>query len=78
MAIAMGTLWEYITRHRERLGVELSDEEVRGITRAFHIGNPFYALAVGVAFISPAIVLVIIAAMALYYMVSGMRSPDLQ
>jgi uncharacterized membrane protein len=77
MAIAMGTLWEYITRHREGLGVELSDEEVRAITRAFHIGNPFYALAVGVAFVSPAIVLVIIGAMALYYMVSGMRSPDL-
>jgi uncharacterized membrane protein len=78
MAIAMGTLWEYITRHRAALGVELSDDEVRRITRAFHIGNPFYAVAVIVAFISPAIVLVIIAAMALYYMVSGMRSPDLQ
>src|SRR4051795_1966326 len=78
MAIAMGTLWEYITRRRERLGVELTDEEVHRITRAFHIGNPFYALAVGVAFISPAIVLVIIGAMAIYYMVSGMRSPDLR
>jgi uncharacterized membrane protein len=77
MAIAMGTLWEYITRHREALGVELSDEEVRRITRAFHLGNPFYAVAVAVAFISPAAVLVIIGAMALYYMVSGMRSPDL-
>jgi uncharacterized membrane protein len=77
MAIAMGSLWEYITRRREELGVELSDEEVRSITRAFHIGNPFYAVAVAVAFVSPVAVLVIIAAMALYYMVSGMRSPDL-
>ena len=77
MAIAMGTLWEYITRRRKELGVELSDEEVRRITRAFHIGNPFYAAAVAMAFISPAIVLVIIGAMAVYYMVSGMRSPDL-
>jgi integrase len=57
--------------------VELTDDEVRRITRAFHIGNPFYAVAVAVAFISPAAVLVIIAAMAVYYMVSGMRSPDL-
>ena len=77
MAIAMGGLWEYITRRRDQLGVELSDEEVRSITRAFHIGNPFYAVAVAVAFISPVAVLVIIAGMALYYMVSGMRSPDL-
>jgi uncharacterized membrane protein len=76
MAVSFGTLWEYITRHRQLLGVELSDEEIRRITLAFHLGNPFYALAVVFAFISPAIVLVIIGAMALYYMLSGMRSPD--
>ena len=76
MSVSFASLWEYITRHRELLGVELSDQEIRGITRAFHLGNPFYAMAVGVAFISPATVLVIIGALALYYMVSGMRSPD--
>jgi uncharacterized membrane protein len=76
MAIAFGALWEYITRHREALGVQLSDAEVRRTSRAFQLGNPFYAVAVAVAFISPAIVLVIIGAMAVYYMVSGMRSPD--
>jgi uncharacterized membrane protein len=78
MAIAMGTLWEYITRHRKALGVELNDEQVRSITRSFHLGNPFYAVAVAMAFVSPVAVLVIIAAMALYYMVSGMRSPNLE
>jgi uncharacterized membrane protein len=76
MAVAFGVLWEYITRHREKLGVELTDEEVRRRSRAFQIGNPFYALAVIVAFISPAVVLVIIGALAVYYMVAGMRSPD--
>jgi uncharacterized membrane protein len=76
MSVAFGVLWSYITTHREALGVELSDDEVRGITRAFQLGNPFYAVAVIVAFISPAIVLVIAGAMALYYMVAGMRSPD--
>jgi uncharacterized membrane protein len=76
MAISFGVLWEYITRHREKLGVELTDEEVRRTSLAFQIGNPFYALAVVVAFISPAAVLVIIGALAVYYMVSGMRSPD--
>jgi uncharacterized membrane protein len=78
MAIAFGGLWEYITRHREPLGVQLSDAEVRSTSRAFQLGNPFYAAAVIVAFISPAIVLVIIGAMAVYYMVVGMRSPDTQ
>jgi uncharacterized membrane protein len=76
MAISFGVLWEYITRHREKLGVELTDEEVRRRSLAFQIGNPFYAIAVGVAFISPAAVLVIIGALAVYYMVAGMRSPD--
>ena len=76
MAVAFGVLWEYITRHREKLGVELSDEEVRRRSLAFQIGNPFYAIAVIVAFISPAAVLAIIGALAVYYMVSGMRSPD--
>jgi TMEM175 potassium channel family protein len=76
MAIAFGVLWEYITRHREKLGVELTDEEVRRRSLAFQIGNPFYAVAVVVAFISPAAVLVIIGALAVYYMFAGMRSPD--
>jgi uncharacterized membrane protein len=77
MAISFGVLWEYITRHREGLGVELTDEEVRRRSRSFQIGNPIYALAVVVAFISPAVVLVIIGALAVYYMLAGMRSPDL-
>jgi uncharacterized membrane protein len=75
-AIAFGVLWEYITRHREKLGVELTDEEVRRTSLAFQIGNPFYLLALVVAFISPEAVLVIIAALAVYYMVAGMRSPE--
>jgi uncharacterized membrane protein len=76
MAVAFGVLWEYITRHRTKLGVELTDEEVRRRSIAFQIGNPFYAIALIVAFISPAVVLVIIGALAVYYMVAGMRSPD--
>jgi uncharacterized membrane protein len=78
MGVAFGALWTYITSHRDLLGVELSDEEVRRTSVAFMIGNPFYAVAVIMAFISPAVVLVIIAALAVYYMVIGMRSPDIQ
>ena len=77
MAMAFGGLWTYITRHREQLGVELTDEEVRRTTLIFLIGNPFYAVALIVAFISPEGVLVINALLALYYLVVGMRSPEL-
>lgn len=77
MGLAFGTLWVYITRHRELLGVELTDDEVQTATRRFILGNPFYALAIGISFVSPAAVLVIIAALALYYAVAGMRSPTI-
>jgi uncharacterized membrane protein len=77
LAIAFGLLWTYITRHRKSLGVELTDEQVRRTTLVFLIGNPIYAVAVVFAFISPAAVLVINALLALYYLVVGIRSPDL-
>ena len=77
MGVAFGLLWTYITRRRDRLGVELSDEEVRRTSLTFLIGIPFYAVALAVAFISPAVVLVINGALTLYYMVVGMRSPEL-
>jgi uncharacterized membrane protein len=77
MGMSMGLLWTYITRHRQRLGVELTDAEVQSRTRGFVIGNPFYVAALIVSFISPAVVLVIIAGVAAYYMAIGMRSPDL-
>jgi uncharacterized membrane protein len=75
MGLSFGGLWVYITRHRHLLGVELTDDEVRRATVRFTLGNPIYALAIGVSFISPAAVLVIISALALYYAVAGMRSP---
>jgi hypothetical protein len=78
MGVAFGSLWVYITRHRWLLGVELSDEEVRSATRRFTLGNPIYLLAIGISFISPVAVLVIIAGLAVYYAVAGMTSPALR
>jgi uncharacterized membrane protein len=75
MSVAYGLLWTYITNRKELLGVELTDEQVRRISRRFLIGNPLYVVQLIVAFISPAVVLVINAALAVYYMVAGMKSP---
>ena len=79
MGLAFGFLWIYISRHRHLLGVELTDDQVRRATWRFVAGNPLYALAVGVSFVSPAIVLVVIALLAIYYALPGaggaMRSP---
>jgi uncharacterized membrane protein len=75
MAISYGFLWTYITNRRQLLGVELTDTQIRRTTRSFLIGIPFYALAVTVSFVSPAAVLAMIAALAFYYAVAGMRSP---
>ena len=78
MGLAMGALWTYISHHRDGLGVQLSDEEIRRTSVTFLIGSPFYAISVIVAFISPAVVLVITGVVAVYYMAIGMRSPDLR
>jgi uncharacterized membrane protein len=75
MGASFGFLWTYISRHRGLLGVELTDEQIRKTTARFLIGNPIYAVAVVFSFISPAVVLVIIALLAVYYAVAGMRSP---
>jgi len=76
MSVAYGILWTYITHRRERLGVRLTDDEVRRISRRFMVGNPVYVIQLIVAFISPALVLVINAALAVYYMVVGMQEPE--
>jgi uncharacterized membrane protein len=77
MGIAFNLFWTYVIRHRAELGVEIPDEEVRRVSVGFMIGSPMYAVSVIMAFISPAVVLIIIAASTVYYMFSGMRSPDL-
>jgi uncharacterized membrane protein len=77
MGIAFNLFWTYIVKHRRELGVEIPDEEVRRTSVGFMIGSPLYAVAVGMAFISPAVVLVIVGAVAAYYMIAGMQSPDL-
>ena len=77
MGIAFDLFWTYIVKHRRELGVEIPDEEVRRMSIGFMIGSPIYVVAVIMAFISPAVVLIIIPAVAVYYMLAGMRSPDL-
>jgi uncharacterized membrane protein len=77
MGIAFNLFWTYIVKHRRKLGVEIPDEEVRRMSLGFMIGSPLYVIAVIMAFISPAVVLIITGAVAAYYMVAGMRSPDL-
>jgi TMEM175 potassium channel family protein len=77
MGVAFNLIWAYIVRHRGELGVEIPEEEIRRISVNFMIGSPIYAVGVAMAFISPAVVLAIVAAVAVYYMLVGMRSPDL-
>ena len=77
MGIAFNVFWTYIVKHRRELGVEIPDEEIRHMSVGFMIGSPMYVVAVAMAFISPAVVLIIIGGVAAYYMVAGMRSPDL-
>jgi uncharacterized membrane protein len=77
MAVCFGVLWTYITAHKRELGVDLTDEEIRHRTRLFTAGTPVYIAGIGIAFISPEVVLVITALLAVYYAAAGgMRSPE--
>jgi TMEM175 potassium channel family protein len=75
MGVSFGLLWTYVTSHRKALGVSLTDEEVRRTKRSFLIGNPIYALAFAMSFVSATAVLAIVALVAVYYAIVGMRSP---
>jgi uncharacterized membrane protein len=77
MGFAFNLFWTYVVKHRRELGVEIPDEEIRRTTVLFSIGSPIYVVALVMAFISPPVVLIIISAVAVYYMFVGMRSPDL-
>jgi TMEM175 potassium channel family protein len=77
VAASFSMLWLYITAHRQELGVDLGDEEIRRRTRLFTAGAPVYLVSIGIAFVSPGAVLVINALVAIYYAAAGgMRSPD--
>jgi uncharacterized membrane protein len=77
MAFSFSALWIYITTHRQELGVDLGDEEIRRRTRLFIAGAPVYLASIGIAFVSPEAVLVINALVAVYYAAAGgMRSPQ--
>lgn len=80
MSIGFGALWTYIVspRRREELEVAITEDEIRVRTLRFTVGNLIYPLAIAMAFINPAIVLVVIGLLAVYYAIpwGGLRSPN--
>jgi uncharacterized membrane protein len=71
MGLSFGGMWAYITRRRELLGVELTDNQIRRLTVSFVIGSPLYILAIGVSFLSAGAALAIVALLAVYYAFAG-------
>jgi uncharacterized membrane protein len=74
MALAFGTVFAYSVRQR-LLVVPLEPASARKATFRFTIGAVAYALAVGVAFVSPTAALVIGALVAVYYVFERTPSP---
>ena len=77
MGIAFNLFWAYITKHRRGSASSSPTRRSAACPSGFMIGNPFYAVAVIVAFISPAVVLIIIRRGRCLLHGRGMRSPDL-
>jgi hypothetical protein len=67
MGLCFGALWTYATRHRRLVGDWLSDEEIRARTLRFTVGGPIYVLAMLLALVSAVASLVLIGALAVYY-----------
>jgi uncharacterized membrane protein len=66
-AVAWSVLWLYASTNRRLLVTTFPESQRRTATVLFTIGTLFYALAVGVAFLSPIGSLVIQGVFALYY-----------
>ena len=74
MALSFGLLWTYISAPPgEARGDDLATTRSAGRSRVFAVVTPVYAVTIAVAFVSGEAVLVINAALALYYAVAGIR-----
>jgi uncharacterized membrane protein len=71
MGVSSGALWLYISRHPNLHGPSLTQEVIERTNHLALIGGPAYLLAIAIAFISPALTLVISAAVAGFYAIVG-------
>ena len=66
-AIFYNFLWRHVARRRHLLHSHVSDARVRAITRAYWPGTILYGLATAAAFVHVVAALVIVAGLALFY-----------
>jgi uncharacterized membrane protein len=71
MAIVYTIWWRYASTGRRLIGDDVSDGELRAITRAFNPGIPLYAIAFAVAFFSPLASVLLNLAIAAFYLPSA-------
>lgn len=71
MGISSGLLWLYISRNPDLHSASLTPEEIHRTNRFALIGGPAYLVAIAIAFVSPALTLVINAALATFYAIVG-------
>jgi uncharacterized membrane protein len=66
-ALAYNLLWSYAAAHAPELMPDASPQAVQSITRRFRLGPPAYAIAFALAFINTTASLLLLAAIALTY-----------
>jgi hypothetical protein len=71
MGISSGLLWLYISRNPDLHSTSLTPEEIRRTNRFALIGGPAYLVAIALAFVSPALTLLINAVLATFYAIVG-------
>ncbi len=75
-ALSFGLLWLYISRHRQKLGVTIPAAQIHRRSRVFAVVAPVYAVSIAIAFVNAEAVLVLNAALAIYYAFAGFRVGD--
>jgi uncharacterized membrane protein len=71
MGLSSGLLWLYISRQPKLHSPSLTEEEIARTNRYAMIGGPAYLVAIALAFVSPALTLVVNAALAGFYAFVG-------
>jgi uncharacterized membrane protein len=75
-AIGFNSIWAWAVLRRRLVGADFPEEQIVPSLVRFSIGGVVYAVCIAVAFVSPALSVVLVAAVAVYYVLDQLTSPQ--
>lgn len=74
LAIVWNVLWRYASNELRLLGSHVTPSQAKGITRQYRFAPPFYAVALGTAFINALASVAVIILLAAYFAITATTS----